>query len=347
MGGLVDCCGISVPVTEWGNFIELVDGGNDPYTWGTRTGNWTALDCNHHAVKGKLQMPAEERWEQLGCAEARKDAIRTWRNDYKPRQYKFSEAIFDILYAGPQSCGLGTEDADCDDALSCTHTQGDGTGPAGWKVLNSLIEINAMFTNYYQLLSSPEGCSGVVEDYTTAFNVLMDILGILVPSAMAPAFNSDCPPQYKYFTANPNNWTQPKALSTPLLEAGLTSPKKKTLEINIPSLGKNIRLHSAKALRRLRRIHRDTHKLIKNGQLIEGLLEKGSNRLPRYSRAEMQELVEGSFYSYAIPQVWQESSHSVFWLGTGDHDCDDSNPVSDYIFDATAETTSQARHKEL
>lgn len=29
-----------------------------------------------------------------------------------------------------------------------------------------------------------------IQDYTTAFNILMDVLGIVVPSAMAPAFNS-------------------------------------------------------------------------------------------------------------------------------------------------------------
>lgn len=79
---------------------------------------------------------------------------------------------------------------------------------------------------------------------------------------------------------------------------------------------------------------------IKDGQMIDGLIPSDSERLPRYSRKEMQELIQSSFYSYAIPQIWQESGQSVFWLDPGDHNCDDdSNPASDHIFDATAETT--------
>lgn len=48
--------------------------------------------------------------------------------------------------------------------------------------------------------------------------------------------------------------------------------------------------------------------------MIDGLVASGNERLPRYSRKEMEKLIQSSFYAYVIPHIWQESRQSVFWL---------------------------------
>lgn len=136
--------GQSEPITEWSVLKAQIDLGNDPFTWGDRTGTWTDYDCEHVAVEGKLQMPSEERWDELGCDDAWDDAIRTWKSDYETNDYTFSEAIFDFFNAEEQECGLGTEEADCGDSISCNQAMGKGSGPAGWEILNSLIKINSV-----------------------------------------------------------------------------------------------------------------------------------------------------------------------------------------------------------
>ncbi|KAL5043632.1 pectate lyase superfamily protein-domain-containing protein [Aspergillus fruticulosus] len=332
--GVVDR--VSVPITKWAQFYELIDEGNDPYSWGTRTGDWTDLNCDDDA-----------------------DAIRTYKNDYKPNGRRFTESVFDFFNAEEQECGLLTEEADGDDALSCPDTQGSGSGPAGWEVLNSLVKINA---DAGSDINEPEKAQEFVDtfapvkDHTTAFNVLMDILGIVVPSAMAPAINSVLR-NTAYFTRNPNKLDTAKDITYTLVAGWVnlakdTNPEdydwddddaaafklqmSKTFdlwELSAGSAAEELFNGSDKSIATLT-------KAIKDGQLIDGLIGEGTTQLPRYSRREMEDLIKASFFSYAIPQVWQESSRSVFWLDTDGHPCDDdSNPVSDYIFDATAEAT--------
>ncbi|KAL3428789.1 hypothetical protein BDV09DRAFT_203916 [Aspergillus tetrazonus] len=360
--------GVSIPVTTWAKFYEIIDAGNDPYTWGTRTGNWTELDCNADAVRGKLQMPSTERWVQLGCEDAWNDAIRTWKNDYKPNDYTFSQSIFDFFNTEEQDCGLGTTDADCDDALTCTDTQGSGSGPAGWEILNSLVKINTMFIDYYQAIKDAAEWANRkanVENFidtfapvkdSMGFNVLMDVLGILVPTTMAPAFNSVLR-NMRYFAANPDKLDNAKDITYTLISGWVNLAKDTNpgdydwdeddaaaFELYMSTTFDIWQDSTASAVREIFNGSDASiavlWKAIKDGQLIDGLIPEGNTQQPRYSRSEMQKLVQTSFYSYAIPQVWQQSSHSIFWLDTDGHDCDDeSNPVSDYIDDSTAKIT--------
>ncbi|KAL4981202.1 hypothetical protein BDW66DRAFT_156278 [Aspergillus desertorum] len=343
--------GVSIPVTTWAKFYEIVDAGNDPYTWGTRTGNWTELDCNADAGRGKLQMPSAERWVQLGCEDAWHDAIRTWKNDYKPNDF-----------------GLGTTEADCDDALTCTDTQGSGSGPAGWEILNSLVKINTMFIDYYQAIKDAAEWANRkanVENFidtfapvkdSMGFNVLIDVLGILVPTTMAPAFNSVLR-NMRYFAANPDKLDNAKDITYTLFSGWVNLAKDTNpadydwdeddaaaFELYMSTTFDIWQDSTASAVREIFDGSDASiavlWEAIKDGQLIDGLIPEGNTQQPRYSRSEMQKLVQTSFYSYAIPQVWQQSSHSVFWLDTDGHDCDDeSNPVSDYIDDSTAKIT--------
>ncbi|KAL4903342.1 hypothetical protein BDW74DRAFT_156203 [Aspergillus multicolor] len=359
--------GVSVPIKSWASVKSVINLGNDPYTWGERTGNWTELDCNADAVRGKLQMPSDERWEQLGCADAWDDAIRTWKTDYKPHGRTFSESIFDFFNAEAAECGLGTEEGDCDDAINCEDTKGSGSGPAGWEILNSLIKINSMLKDYYQAIKDASDqvtnsdnsdkfidTFAPVQDHTTAFNVLMDMLGIIVPSVAAPAFNSVLR-NMNYFTRHPGQLDTAKDISYTLVGGWVnlakdTNPgdydwdEDDSAEFKL-WMTQSFELWMLSADAAAQDLFNGTDesieilsKAIKNGQLIDGLIEEGDTVLPALSREEQKALVMASFYSYTIPQVWQESSHSVFWLDPGDHDCDDdSNPADDYIFDSTAE----------
>ncbi|KAL4764484.1 uncharacterized protein BDW70DRAFT_156648 [Aspergillus foveolatus] len=105
-----------------------------------------------------------------------------------------------------------------------------------------------MFKDYYQAIkdagsgiNEPEKAQEFVDtfapvkNHTTAFNVLMDILGIVVPSAMAPAFNSILR-NTAYFTRNPNKLDTAKDITYTLVAGWVNLSKDTTLKTSGPPL---------------------------------------------------------------------------------------------------------------
>lgn len=59
----------------WPVFINAVVAGADPSEEGSRTGNWTSLNCNDPAVQDQLFMAPALQWSELDASNAWSDAI--------------------------------------------------------------------------------------------------------------------------------------------------------------------------------------------------------------------------------------------------------------------------------
>jgi hypothetical protein len=126
----------------WQTFKNQIKLGSDPYIEGNRTGNWTSLSCTDPAVEGIAQFTPSQRWAMLDCNNAWQDAITVWTTiDNNTDGLSFSESISNT-YHGPEelNCGSLSSDSNCDSTVLCS--QGVGSGPAGYEVLNSLIIIH-------------------------------------------------------------------------------------------------------------------------------------------------------------------------------------------------------------
>ncbi|KAL4764736.1 uncharacterized protein BDW70DRAFT_156887 [Aspergillus foveolatus] len=85
-------------------------------------------------------------------------------------------------------------------------------------------------------------------------------------------------------------------------------------------------------------------KMMKDGKLIEGSTA-GNEVEDEISSEEREAYIEKSFYAYVIPLVWQKSGQRVIVIDTDGLACDNSNPVSDYLGDSTANVTRPASRK--
>lgn len=130
------------PIPEgWATFLKQINLYGNPYVEGIREGNWTDLDP---AVEGVAVFTPNERWGMLDCNDASSDAITIWRTiDNVTGSIGFFQSVSgtyqDQATAG---CDVIHIDGTCDVSLECTDTVGEGTGPAGYLVLISLIGVH-------------------------------------------------------------------------------------------------------------------------------------------------------------------------------------------------------------
>jgi hypothetical protein len=132
----------------WGTFINNIKLYGDPYIEGNRTGNWTSLTCTDPAVVGLATFTSSERWGMLDCDDAWTDALNVWTTiDNVTHNLNFPLSVWNTFHAPENSaCQVLLIDANCDTTLECTDTVGEGSGPAGYLVLNSLIEVHEVRT---------------------------------------------------------------------------------------------------------------------------------------------------------------------------------------------------------
>ncbi|KAL2830488.1 hypothetical protein BDW59DRAFT_177834 [Aspergillus cavernicola] len=359
--------GTHVLVETWSAVTKLVDEGTDPFVHGNRSGNWTSLTCSDLAVQGALDLSSDLRWSMLDCDDAWDDAVQVYK-DYYPTEY-FTTAISDV-YHGPENmeCGKLSESANCATIQKCdTSYTAEGSGPAGYEIINSFVQIQGMYQDYYNSIDSAEiqvlydldtffDTFSPIPDNTMAFNLIMDSLGLLVPAAMAPIFNSRLSAQ-SYFTAHPGQLDTAKDISYTVVGTWVNMAKDsnpadygwdeedettfKGYMGNVWRAWKNSTELASRALFN----GSDTSntllkRMMKDGQWIEGS-SGGNTAEVDLTEPDREYLIEKSFYAYVIPQVWQKSGQNVFVIDTG-YECDeddDSNPVSDYVDDTTADTT--------
>ncbi|KAL3462009.1 hypothetical protein BJX64DRAFT_288751 [Aspergillus heterothallicus] len=320
--------GSHVLLETWSAVIKLVDEGTDPFVHGDRNGNWTNLTCSDPAVQGALDLTSDVRWSMLDCDDAWADAVQIY-TDYYPSEY-FTTAISDV-YHGPQKmeCGRLSEESYCSTIQSCTTSiVSEGSGPAGYEVLNSLIAIQGMYQDFYDSIEDVETqvlydldvffeTFSPIPDCTMAFNLIMDSLGLLVPTAMAPIFNSQLKAT-KYFTAHPDRLDTAKDITYTAVGTWVNIAK----DSNAGDYGWDESDEVA-----FKSYMGDVWRGWKNStEMASMALFNGSDSTITLLTKMMKDGLA-------------KSGHNVFVIDTGGLACDDSNPVSDYLDDSTAETT--------
>jgi hypothetical protein len=130
-------------VSSWGILISDVILNIDPSEEGTRSGNWTKLNCTDLAVTDVLNMSCQLRWSELDTKDAWNDTITNWHTYDRPKGYSFSFSVSNTLH-GPENvdCGGIPPKGNCAQTQVCTAFDGPDTGPAGYLIYNSLTAIN-------------------------------------------------------------------------------------------------------------------------------------------------------------------------------------------------------------
>lgn len=145
------------PSTSWTNFVELAGFGTDPYAEGNRTGNWTTLTCSDQSVTDLKDLTSKERWDQMDCPNAWADAVNVWlKIDQPAKSLTFTESISNTLHAPEMAaCGDFKDTSNCVQTYTCAGVVGDGTGPAGYEIWNSMVivhEVSPIGRNPVKLL---------------------------------------------------------------------------------------------------------------------------------------------------------------------------------------------------
>ncbi|KAL4794249.1 hypothetical protein BDV19DRAFT_399433 [Aspergillus venezuelensis] len=335
--------GTHVLLETWSAVIALVDEGTGPFVHEDRNGNWTNLTCSDLAVQGALDLTARVRWSMLDCDDAWADAVQIYR-DYYPNEY-FTTAISHV-YHGPEQmeCGNLSERSYCSSKQSCTTSiVAGGSGPAGYEVLNSLISIQAVETDFLYDLDVFFDTFSPISDYTMAFfnSRLFQLFSPVIVNRL------DTAKDIAYTAVD--TWVN-IAKDSNAGDYGWGEEDEMAFKSYMGSIWKGWKNSTELASRALFNGSESTvallTKMMKDSKLIEGS-SAGNEGEDAMSATEQRAYMAKSFYAHVIPQVWQKSGQNVFVVDTGGLECDDdSNPVSDYLDDSTAETTQVCFNKK-
>ncbi|EIT73813.1 chitinase [Aspergillus oryzae 100-8] len=343
---------VSDIIKEWPVFVETVINGKSPFIHGDRNGHWAdgSITCTDDAVVGVLDIPSLLRWEDLDCSTAWQDALDKYRQFDIPRNLGFTASISDTFHATQNmDCGILNAQAFCARGFECHDSKGEGSGPAGYEIMNSL----SVYKSIYDGIGDAAGAASD-NNYTMSFNLFMDTLGLIIPVGMAPIFNNVLRAN-SYFTANPSMLDNAKDATYTLVGSWVNLAK----DSNPGDYGWDEEDHwefmsfmskvwhswqneTERASQYLfsgtEDAISDLTKLIRDGQLIQGSLE-GNKPTVKMTATDIQALIERAFYGYLIPRIWQSSGTRAFVIDTN-HACDGSNPISDYLDDIDAETAA-------
>ncbi|KAE8340580.1 hypothetical protein BDV24DRAFT_175262 [Aspergillus arachidicola] len=332
---------LSDVIKEWPVFVETVINGKSPFIHGDRNGHWAdgSITCSRDdAVVGVLDIPPKKRWEDLDCSTAWQDALDKYRQFDLPRYWEFTKSISDTFHGRQgMNCGILSAQSDCSVSFQCEDSKGEGSGPAGYEVMNSL-----MFESLYKGISEAAGVVASknlefvnkfapIPDYTMTFNLTAyfsanpamldnakDVVYTMVGSWVNIAKDSN-PADY--------GWDEEDQWEF----MGFMTDVWHTWQNETENTSRYLFSGTEDAIR-------DLTKIIRDGQLIQGSFE-GATPPTEMSATEIQALVERAFYGYLIPRIWQSSGTRAFVIDTN-HACDGSNPIPDYLHDTDAETTA-------
>ena len=135
---------VPYPSTSWIQFVNLAAIGTDPYIEGNRTGNWTILTCSDQSVEDVTNLTAQQRWNEMDCPNAWADAVNVWLNiDSVSGSLNFTGSISNTLHSNEMAdCGDSTATSNCVETVTCSVIVGDGTGPAGYEIWNSMVIVH-------------------------------------------------------------------------------------------------------------------------------------------------------------------------------------------------------------
>lgn len=178
------------------------DNWSEPWVKRDRTGNWTSIPCTAPYVSDYLSYTAQERWAALDCSNAWDGAIRIWKEKRQTGNIRFTESLLDTFHVAQGSdCETLTELNNCEQTITCSDSE--GTGPAGYLIMNSLIKLHEIHASFYQIiqdrLTSLSWNNGVFvntfapipdpEDNELAFQILLDIVSMGAVFVGGPFFN--------------------------------------------------------------------------------------------------------------------------------------------------------------
>ncbi|KAF2160903.1 glycoside hydrolase family 18 protein, partial [Zasmidium cellare ATCC 36951] len=218
---------------SWAEFISAVNVGSDPADVGNRTGNWTTLTCTDDAVTNIRGLTPQERWDELDCKDAWTDVISVWQNiDQGHDSLSFTESISDTLH-GPENanCSQAGPLSNCEQTQQCSDFVGEGTGPAGYEIWNSM-----MYTSFidaitgFAALSIDSSLSSFEDTFAPVppppsdevAQLIIAFVTLGASAIAAPFFNSSKSifKSLPYFAANPNILGIDKDLTSALITFG-------------------------------------------------------------------------------------------------------------------------------
>ncbi|KAH7159572.1 hypothetical protein B0J13DRAFT_592197 [Dactylonectria estremocensis] len=346
-----------------GNYIEIIE--DNP------TCEWKWLDgytCQDEAVKDAL-MNAEKRWNAMQTPCPWREVTRVWyerRDDEKnpinvtleENQNIFAMELQSALDGDENfrcaSIDLGTNS--CEGTLECRQTV--DAGPAAYFILNSMSVLHTTIRGMYDSIG---GAENKVQNYigtmvkkfapdvddTAEFNLLMDVLGIVIGMGFAPIFNRLIKgngnvglEDWKDLVVNGASWAatvakdfQNKETDGTLVEAKLgniASDFEQTLELFL----KEIFSGSDRSVDYIGR-------MIADGKL------NNPRKSPGVSTFESS--VAKTFYAILIPFAWKIGAVGApaFIVDSG-YSCDAVGPLDKkYITSETAEETEFCYEKQL
>lgn len=162
MGGTAELASglqdISPASSYWSNVTLNVHSGPDPYTVGSRTGNWTSVSCTDPAVEDIRHLTPGQRWAQMDGNDAWKDVIEVWTQYDRPAgRLSFTQSISDTIHAPELAqCSVLLDTSNCLQTLQCDGFDGAGSGAAGYEIWNSFVVIHEVRGHRAVTASQPE-----------------------------------------------------------------------------------------------------------------------------------------------------------------------------------------------
>jgi hypothetical protein len=126
---------------SWADLINTVNLGLNPDQVGTRTGNWTQVQCDNQAVTWRMNMTAARRWSMADGNNAWNDVLRVWRRTRDSSSgTSFSNSVSNTLHSlDPVDCRK-EENEGCSTPILCEkHFD---TGAAAHFIWNSIVAVH-------------------------------------------------------------------------------------------------------------------------------------------------------------------------------------------------------------
>ncbi|OAA36492.1 chitinase [Metarhizium rileyi] len=337
---------------SWAIFKEKLKSGLDPYQKGQRHGNWTSLTCNDRAVEDLDDLTPSERWSRLDAPDAWNDVLDIWTTYYASDKHRsFSQAITDTLQ-GPTDvhCETIAQSNHCDSTKECTDFVGSGTGPAGYEIFNSFVEINGWYSDFHQSLADISALyiSNTLPDFENKFApvpppadnkkwllLLIDLITLGVGLFELPYFmkNSAAADTLKdttmtligqsttiaknmLSTDTPGHWTAGKqAQFSHYMGQALNAwgdLAERSVGILFNGSDESVALLTS---------------LVSDGKLISG---KGRKEAAYDKSALLKAAIGKAFFAYSIPAIWSVSGASPFIIDSGSA-CGTLDPIAGYM----------------
>jgi GH18 family chitinase len=359
---------VPAPAKNWKAFKTTIKSGLDPKTDNTRNGNWTDLDCTNPAISDWPDYTPTERWRLPNSDAAWEDAIRIWENTDRKQHRKFTVSLSHTFKVGAEAdCGDMTSKI-CDSARDCsTGMDGPYSGPAGYLIWNSLVEIRNVFTSYQTALTQALAIASTslrdlenkfapippVKDNSWVY-VMVDLLTLGTLTAAGPFFNSFLKAKAYFSVGSALDTTKDTALtligqSTTLAkdlfdtsgkDPKWTPEKQDSFSGYVGRVVNGWLDINSKALQKMFDGSEDSieniWKIISDGKLLKG---KTDTEAPDSNKdVELRTNIGKTIFGHSIPALWKVSQTYAFIMDAG-NSCGERDSLKQYLDETTMDAT--------